>query len=88
MPRIIFTAHAKGKFAFFKRHKITIRRKQVIDCIQKGYITDTSEYPKIESAGDFDEEHSLITIYRKDEDEIVIITFWVAEKRRYESKIQ
>lgn len=41
MPRIIFTAHAKSKFAFFKRHKIIIRQKQVIDCIQKGHITDT-----------------------------------------------
>ena len=88
MPRTIFTAHAKGKFAFFKRHKIIVRKKQVINCIQKGQITDTSEYPKLQNTTEFDEEHSLITIYRKDEDKIVIITFWIAEKGRYESKIQ
>lgn len=88
MLKILFTAHGKGKFAFFKRHKIIIKKKQVIDCIRKGYIIDTSEYPKIQSAAGFDDQHSLITIYRKDEDKIVIITFWIAEKGRYESKIQ
>lgn len=88
MPKIIFTAHAKGKFSFFKRHKIIIKKKQVIDSIVKGQVIDTSEYPKMQSAGKFDKEHSLITIYRKDDGNIVIITFWITEKGRYESKVQ
>lgn len=57
-------------------------------CIQNGQVTDTSEYPIIQSAVEFDKEHSLITIYRKDTEDLVIITFWIAEKGRYESKIQ
>lgn len=88
MPKIVFTAHARGKFTFFKRHKIVIHKNQVVQSIIKGNITDTSEYPKIQTAARFDKDHSLITIYRKDEKSITVITFWIAEKGRYESKIQ
>ena len=85
MPNIIFTAHAIYKFSFFKKHKIIISKNQVKDAIIKGKIVDTSEYPKIQSVGEYNKNYSLVTIYRKDEKSIIVITFWIAEKGRYEN---
>ncbi len=85
MPNIIFTSHSLYKFSFFKKHKIIISTKQIKDAIINGKITDTTEYPKIQSVGEYDKNHSLVTIYKKDEKSIIVITFWIAEKGRYEN---
>lgn len=88
MTRFDFSLHAKYKFIFFKSHAVSIRQKDVIDVIRHGKITDIGELPKIEITGAFDAKHSLVVIYRQTGTGYFIITFWIAEKGRYESKIQ
>jgi len=88
MPTFVFSNHALRKFIFFKKHKIYIRRKDVGETVLKGKVTDASKLPVTESTGEFDAFHSLVVIYRKIRDGFFIITFWIAEKGRYERKIQ
>lgn len=86
--KFIFTDHAKKKFIFFKSHKVIIKRKQVTNSIINGKISDRSEFPKLEVVGAYNKNYSLVTIYRKEGENYIVITFWIAEKGRYERKIQ
>ena len=86
--KIVFTAHARKKFAFFRRHKVIIYKKQVGEAIEKGKIIDTSDFPKIQTAGFYNDSLSLIVIYKKESGIPIVITFWVAQKGRYENNLQ
>ncbi|MBI4008730.1 hypothetical protein HY357_00700 [Candidatus Roizmanbacteria bacterium] len=86
--KIVYTYHAKRKFReekYIKQLKIT--RKTVKKVILKPTLEDKSRGEKITAVGIIDERHSLVVIYKKVENGLKIITFFPAEKGRYENKI-
>lgn len=87
-PKFIFSLHALYKFGFFKKHRVLIRINDIKRTVLEGKTTDKRELPKLEVTKEFDENHSLVVIYRKIDTIFFIITFWIAEKGRYERKIQ
>ncbi len=86
--KIIYTKHARVKFQIYKRHKIKINEKHIKNVLQIPKIQDYSEWPEIIAVGTLDVHRSLIVVYKKDNSNYIIITFWPAKKGRYESKIQ
>lgn len=88
MKRIRYTIHAENKFLFFRRHDVRITKQQIRYALENGTIVDASEDPKIQVSGGYDADHSLIVIYREEKNNLVVITFWIAERGRYERNIQ
>lgn len=86
--RIIYTKHAKFKFEVFSKHRFKIGKNKVKKVLQKPNIQGFSEWPKIMAVGSLDKKHSLVVVYRREDKDFIIISFWPAEKDRYESKIQ
>lgn len=86
--RISYTLHAEEKFKEEKYVKqLNITERIISRVIKKPNLEDKTRREKITAIGDLDRRHSLIVVYKKERGIIKIITFFPAEKGRYESKI-
>ncbi|MBI2611662.1 DUF4258 domain-containing protein [Candidatus Gottesmanbacteria bacterium] len=86
--RILYTKHASRKFSeerYVKQLKIT--KSVVKNIIKNPDIIDDTRGEKITAIGKIDLNHSLIVVYKIVENAARIITFYPAERGRYESKI-
>ncbi len=85
--KFVFTKHAAvDKFAWLKKHKFKIKITKLIikEIIQNPDHEDKeSDLPKIIASQTIDERHILRVVYRKEDDIIIVITFYPAEKGRY-----
>ena len=85
--KFIFTKHAiVDKLAMLKRHQFKTRvTKQLIKqtILAPEHIDEKSDLPKIIASKAIDERHILRVVYRKENDTIIVITFYPAEKGRY-----
>lgn len=79
--------HARQKFSFPEIKKIGITKGKVEKVVEKPITLDKSEEPVIIAISDLSNDLSLCVVYRKIEKVIRIITFYPAEKGRYERKI-
>jgi len=78
----IFTKHALKKFRDLKLLRISLTRKQVIKTIKEADDVDNQiDFPKKIA------NLILRVVFRIEEDDIIIITFYPAEKGRYYNKI-
>jgi len=87
VKRYEYTLHAKQKFLLPYVKKLGITRKQVEGVLENPIALDKSEDPVYIAIGELSKDLSLCVAYRKVEKGIRIITFYPAEKGRYESKI-
>lgn len=82
--KIVFTKHALGKF---KTHLIAgwkFTRKDVKAVIKKPYFSETNLERGVKIAlGQWDHTHDLRVIYKKEDDIIIVVTFYPTEKGRY-----
>lgn len=83
----MFTLHAKQKFALPEIKKLGITRKSVQKVIENPGVIDKAEDPVLIAVGGLTTTLSLCVAYRKVVQDIRIITFYPAEKGRYERKI-
>lgn len=85
--KFLFTKHAAiDNFLMLKKHKfkIKITKRTIKDIIQSPEHEDKkSEFPKIIASKTIDERHVLRVVYRREDDIIIVITFYPAEKGRY-----
>lgn len=85
--KFVFTKHASvDKFAMLKKHKFKTRITKLVikDVIQSPDHEDKEfDSPKIIASKAIDERHILRVVYRKEDDIIIVITFYPAEKGRY-----
>ncbi len=84
--KIVFTSHAKEKLQSKEAKVLGIKKKLVVQVIHKPIVVNKDLDPH-QSIGVLNEELSLAVIWKKENDIIKVITFYPAEKGRYESKI-
>ena len=87
MPRYIYTVHAKQKLKLPEVKKIGINKKLIEKTVEKPKVIDKLEEPVLIATGKLTKKLSLNVVYRKVEAGTRIITFWPAEKGRYERKV-
>lgn len=83
--KIVYTKHAAlDKFVMLKRHKFKVTRGLIKEVIENPEHEDKeSDSPKIISSRTIDPKHVLRVVYRKENDRMIVITFYPAEKGRY-----
>lgn len=87
MNRYIYTIHVKEKLQKPEVRKLRINKKRIGNVIDKPNIIDRSEEPVLIAIGSLNRTLSLCVVYRKVEEGIRVITFYPAEKGRYERKV-
>lgn len=87
MRKYEYTIHASLKLKKSVYKKLGITKKKIQDTIEKPKVLDRSENPVLIAINDLDENLSLCVPYRKIGGIIRVITFYPAEKGRYERKI-
>lgn len=87
MNRYVYTLHAKLKLKFPEIKKLGITKRKIQKVVENPTALDKSEDPVYIVIGKLTGKLSLCVAYRKVEEGIRVITFYPAEKGRYESKI-
>lgn len=83
---VIFTKHALKKFTVLKRHKFSVSKKQVLKAATKPELTDYSRTPLLIGQVSIDKTHVLRVVYKRENGNIKIITFYPGRKNQYEKK--
>lgn len=86
MITIVYTQHARAKFEILKRHGFMVTSDQVEATLNQpdDIIAQTSS---MFIAQNITERHVLRVIYREEEDNRVVITFYPGRRDRYESQL-
>ena len=83
--KIIFTKHAEKKFGVLREHKCVFAREQVIEVLHKPDSTDVfSRAPLYVAQKGLDKRRVLRVVYRKEENHIIVITFYPGRRKQYE----
>jgi len=83
----VYTIHAEEKLTLPRIKKLKISKKRIERVIQQPITVDESEQPVLIAIGNLTKTLSLCVVYRRIEAIIRVITFYPAEKGRYERKI-
>ena len=82
----VYTIHAEDKLKEPESKKLLITKKLLGDVILNPNTTeDLGNSMRVTS--DLDHTHSLVVVYKKESGKIKVITFFPAQKGRYESKV-
>lgn len=83
--KIIYTKHASvDKFKLLERHGFKASISQIKIAIENPENEDKkSDSPNIIASRSIDSKHILRVVYRKERGNIIVITFYPAEKGRY-----
>ena len=85
--KIIFTIHVEEKLLEGDSRDLGITKDIIIAVLKNPTVTDKKVYP-YHSVGNLSEDLSLNVIWKPEKNDIIkAITFYPAEKGRYESKI-
>lgn len=85
--KIVFTLHVEEKLLEGDSRDLEITKDKIIAVLKNPAVTDKKIYPH-HSVGNLNENLSLNVIWKIEKDGIIkIVTFYPAEKGRYESKI-
>lgn len=87
MSRYVYTFHAEKKLLLPEVKKLKITKKRLENVIKKPVTIDRSEEPVYIAIGNLTRTLSLNVVYKKLKREIRVITFYPAEKGRYERKV-
>jgi len=83
---IRFTKHAEQKFNDLAEIGFTITREQVLTTVQNPEKVDNSVIPPVAQSV-ISETHVLRVVFAESSDEIVIVTFYPGDRKRYEDEI-
>lgn len=81
---IVFTKHAEEKFDILKKHRVAVSRKQVEVILKSPDRIDRSRYPLLIAQGVLDPTHVLRIVYRKEDNSIIVITFYPGRTSQYD----
>ena len=84
--KIVFTKHVKDKLLENEAISLAITKDKIIGVLKNPTIVDKKPNPH-HSIGKLNNTLSLCVIWKAEDDIINAITFYPAEKGRYESKI-
>lgn len=83
---IHFTKHAREKFDILKEHKFKISREQAIETINNPELIDRSRYPLLIAQKQININHVLKVVYKKENSNKIIITFYPRRTKQYEQQ--
>lgn len=86
--KIILSKHVRFKLGVLAKHEVSVKKEDIKRVVKNPDFHDYTDWPIITAMGSLDKTHSLIIIYRREEESYFIITCWPTKKGRYESKIQ
>lgn len=81
-----FTKHAKQKFRILADHSFDVTEKQVVGTVTKPDLLDHSRSPLIIAQREFDRTHVLRVVYREEDGDKIVITFYPGRIKQYEKK--
>ncbi len=81
---IILTKHAQEKFKILAKHKFIIEKKQVILTVENPEKIDYSRLPLLIAQRRIDDNHVLRVVYKQEESNLKIITFYPGRTNQYE----
>ena len=81
---IHFTRHAIEKFEVLERHGVLATKDLVIEILNKPKLIDHSRWPLFIAQGELDAKHVLRVVFKKENGDIIVITFYPARKNKYE----
>lgn len=87
MNKYVYTLHAELKLKRSEIKTLGITKRKIQKVVENPVALDKSEDPVYIVIGKLTDKLSLCVAYREVEEGIRIITFYPAEKGRYESKI-
>ncbi|OGK25605.1 hypothetical protein A2954_01255 [Candidatus Roizmanbacteria bacterium RIFCSPLOWO2_01_FULL_37_12] len=85
--KIIYTKHAEEKLGTKEAKKFRITKSKIEIITKKPITQENLATGLVRAFGLVDEFRSLCIVYKKENGKIKIITFFPAEKGRYENKI-
>lgn len=85
--KIFFTKHAIDKLKTNESRKFHINKKRIESVIREPISKKQLKSGVFRTVGSLDRRHSLCVIYKYQDDIIKVITFFAAEKGRYENRI-
>ncbi len=83
--KIIFTKHVKEKLKTKEAKKFKINRTKIRATLQKSLSKELLPDNLIRIIDELDKAHSLAVVYKFEDAIIKVITFFPAEKGRYEN---
>ncbi len=84
---IVYTRHAEEKFALLARYGFPITRQQVENTIRAPSLVVEQSGGRLIGQKEIGEQHLLRVIYRLEGDVAIVITFYPARRRRYETQL-
>ena len=81
-----FTKHALEKFGILKRHGFVVSKNIVIKTVNSPETIDHSRSPLRIAQRNFDKTHVLRVVYKEDNGNKIIITFYPGRRTQYEKK--
>jgi len=83
---IHFTRHVQDKFAILEAHHCSISQAQVIDAITNSDLVDRSRAPLLIAQKRLSATHVLRVVFKKEGNDIIIITFYPGRRKHYEQQ--
>jgi len=80
---IVFTKHARAKFAVLRRHGVRITMEMVIRAVEQPGVMDRSRAPLRIAQTTPDAAHVLRVVYRTAGTKRIIITFYPGRTAQY-----
>jgi hypothetical protein len=87
MSEIVYTSHAKAKFALLKRYGFDVAPEQVEETVLNPEEVAPQSAGKFVAQKTISAKHILRVVYREDGEKRIVITFYPGRKERYETKI-
>lgn len=87
MITIVYTQHARAKFEILKRHGFMVTSDQVEATLNQPDDIIAQTGGRFIAQKSITERHVLRVIYREEEDNRVVITFYPGRRDRYESQL-
>lgn len=81
---IYFTKHAKEKFKILRNHEFIITENQVIKTVNSPDLIDYSRWPLLIAQKRISSSHVLRAVYKNENSDKIIITFYPGRKKQYE----
>lgn len=84
---IRYTRHAEDKLRTSQSRKFRINKKKIKEMLKEPFTREALPLGVTRAVGNLDANRSLCIIYAQDDSGVRVITFFPAEKGRYEGKL-
>lgn len=84
---IRYTQHARYKFQILAQHGFPVTEQQVVDVLRRPDVVIPQSGDRYIAQKRLGERHVLRVIYRKEDEDLVVITFYPGRRERYEGTI-